>query len=120
MTPQPDRKFFSEQALKLCHAKIKKNKEPIIISYDCFWHISGKILDGIQYELYNFDREWANSHDFSTTFQYVFKDLLTAIQCNDLKYTDEIIYVGMPWELDKANKYFGNAMLINAYDYNKS
>lgn len=118
MQVRSDRKFFSEYALKLCHEKLKKNKEQIIISSDCFWHTSAKILEGINYERYNFDREWANQHNFSTSFQYVFKDLISAIQCNNEKYTDEIIFVGMPWELDKANKYFGDAMLINAYDYN--
>lgn len=117
MTPTPDRKFFSEYALKLCHNKLRKTKEPIIISTDCFWHSSSKILDGLNIERYQLNDNWVKEQDFSPTFQQVYKELITAIQCNNLKYTDEIIFVGMPWELDKANKYFGDAMLINAYDY---
>lgn len=117
LNPSPDRKFFSEYALKLCHEKLKKNKEPIIISSDCFWHTSSKVLDGVNIERYSLDPEWVKTQDFSPTFQQVYKELITAIQCNNLKYTDEIIFVGMDWELDKANKYFGDAMMMNAYDY---
>lgn len=117
MTVSPDRKFFSEYALKLCHEKLRKTQEPIVISSDCFWHSSQNILQGLNIERFSFDRNLANDSGFSPTFQYNYKELITAIQCNDTKYTDEIIFVGMPWELDKAKKYFGNAMLINAYDY---
>ena len=31
------------------------------------------------------------------------------------KYVDEIIFVGLPWELEEANKYFGDGMLIDGY-----
>ena len=116
LTINPDRKFYSQYALKLCYKKLQETKEPIIISADTFWQIPNKMLEGVNYELYQFDKEWANEHHFSTTFQMVYKDLITAVQCNEKKYTDEIIFVGMPWELDKANKYFGDGMLKNAYE----
>ena len=117
MKTAPDRKFFSEYALKVCHEKLRKNKESFIISSNCFWHTSPKILEGLNFERYTFDSNLLSDYNFSPTFQVVYKELITAIQCNDYKYTDEIIFVGMPWELDKANKYFGDNMLINAYDY---
>jgi hypothetical protein len=41
--------------------------------------------------------------------------MIAAANCNDEKYVDEVIFVGMPWELDKANKYFGDGMLIDGY-----
>lgn len=118
MKVNPDRKFFSQYALRLCHEKLRKTKEPIIISSECFWHTSAHILEGLNIERYNYDRNIPNNYNFSPSFESVYSELITAIQCNDIKYTDEIIFVGMPWELDKANKYFGDTMLINAYDYN--
>jgi len=71
------------------------------------------MLYGVNYEIYKSDKDWASAHGFSPTFQQVYKELITAIKCNEEKYRDEIIFVGMPWELDKANKYFGDGMLID-------
>ena len=117
MTVKPDIKFFSLYALRYCYKKLQKTKEHIIISNDCFWNINPRMLVGIDYEIYKTDKNWDGNIKFSPTFQQVYKELISAIQCNELKYTDEIIFVGMDWELDKANKYFGDKMLINAYDY---
>ena len=116
MTVQHDKKFYSLYALRHNYKKLQKSKEHIIISTDCFWTINPEMLAGIDYERYSFDRDWADAHGFSPTFQSVYKELITAIQCNNEKYTDEIIFVGMPWELDKANKYFGDAMLVNGLE----
>ena len=116
MISNPDRKFISEYALKVCHPHFRKTQEPIIITSNCFWHSSPKILEGLNIERYQLNGKELNAYNFSPTFQTVYKELIAAIQCNDTKYIDEIVFVGMPWELDKANKYFGDGMLINAYD----
>ena len=108
MNLRPDRKFFSEYALKLCHEKLRKNQEQIIISSDCFWAINNNLLYKINYEIYK---------PQTTALNTSFADLYAAVECNNTKYIDEIIYVGMPWELEEANKYFGDVMIINAYDY---
>ena len=73
------------------------------------------MLEGVNYEIFK-PTDWRNTQDFSPTFKYVYKELISAIECNNTKYTDEIIFVGMPWELTKANKYFGDAMLIDGYN----
>jgi len=118
VTPTPDIKFFSLYALRKNYKTLQKTHEPILISADTFWTINNEALEGINYTLApRFTKEWADEKGFSATFQYVFKELITAIYCNETAYTDEVVFVGMDWELDKANKYFGDAMLINAYDY---
>ena len=73
------------------------------------------MLYGIDYEIYPSDKEWAKTQGFSPSFQQVYQELITAIKCNNDKYIDEVVFVGMPWELDKANKYFGDGMLIDGY-----
>ena len=116
MTTRPDIKFFSLYALRYNYKKLQKSKEHIIISNDCFWQIKPEMLHGIDYEIYIPNKEWIDSHNFSPSFQFNYKEMIIAANCNDEKYVDEVIFVGMPWELDKANKYFGDAMLLNAYD----
>lgn len=113
MTPRPDKKFYSLYALRRNYKSLQKSKEPIVISSECFWQINPRMLDGINYEIFKSDPNWINKQDFSPSFKYVYKELISAIECNNTKYTDEIIFVGMPWELEKANKYFGDAMLID-------
>lgn len=108
MQTSSDRKFFSQYALKYCYKKLQKSKEHIIISADCFWSINNDMLHGVDYEIFRPQTSSLNT---------VFKELYTAVECNNTKYTDEIIYVGVPWELEEANKHFGDAMIINAYDY---
>ena len=108
MTPRPDIKFFSIYALKYCYKKLQKSKEHIIISSDCFWQINNDMLHNVDYEIFK---------PTTSSLNTVFKELYTAVECNNTVYSDEIIYVGMPWELEEANKYFGDAMIINAYDY---
>lgn len=120
MTTSPDRIFISKHGLKYCYKQFQKTKTPILITSNCFWETSNKILDTLNFELIHFDGKWATENGFSPTFQEVYKELVTAIQCNNTLYTDEIIFIGMDWELERASKYFGDAMLRNAYDYNKS
>lgn len=116
MTVQPDKKFYSLYALRHNYKKLQDSKEHIIISNDCFWTINPKMLAGINYEIYTPNKDWIATHNFSPTFQFNYKEVIAAANCNDEKYTDEIIFVGMPWELDKANKYFGDAMLVNGLE----
>lgn len=112
---RPDIKFYSLYALRHNYKKLQKSKEHIIISNDCFWQINPEMLYGIDYEIYHSDKEWAKTQGFSPSFQQVYQELITAIKCNNDKYIDEVVFVGMPWELDKANKYFGDGMLIDGY-----
>ena len=108
---KPDHKFYSLYALRQEQEKLKKSKEPIIISTDTFWATSSKILEGINYELFKPSNNWERAKDFSESFKYDYKDILAALECNDTKYIDEIIFVGKPWEVEIANKYFGDGML---------
>ena len=108
----PDRKFYSLYAIRKKHEELKKSKESIIISSDCFWTCNDKMLNGINYEIFKPSGRWAKEHNFSPSFSYVYKEMITAIECNETKYIDEIIFVGLPWEIEKANKYFGDGMLI--------
>ena len=110
MTVSPDKKFYSLYALKHNYKKLQKSKEHIIISADCFWSINNDMLHGVDYEIFKPTPNY-------TSLGNVYKDLAAAIECNNEKYVDEIIFVGLPWELEEANKYFGDGMLINAYDY---
>jgi len=112
---RPDVKFYSLYALRHNYKKLQKSKEHIIISSDCFWQINPSMLHGIDYEIYNPNKDWINTHNFSPSFQFNYKEMIAAANCNDEKYVDEVIFVGMPWELDKANKYFGDGMLIDGY-----
>ena len=107
MTVRPDRKFYSMYALRKNYKKLQKSKEHIIISSDCFWTVNNDMLYGIDYEIFRPRPEFANKFDST------FKELAAAIDCNNTKYTDEIIFVGLPWELEEANKYFGDGMLID-------
>lgn len=104
MNVRPDVKFYSLYALKNNYKKLQKSKEHIIISSDCFWQINPRMLDGIDYEIFKSQ---------SSSLNTVYKELYTAIECNNTKYIDEVIYVGMPWELEEANKYFGDKMLVD-------
>ena len=106
MIVRPDRKFYSLYALRRNYKKLQKSKEHIIISSDCFWTINNDMLYGVDYEIF---KPTANYTSLSPTF----KELAAAIECNNEKYTDEIIFVGLPWELEEANKYFGDGMLID-------
>ena len=108
MEIRPDKKFFSMYAVKAAYKKLQKSKEHIIISSNCFWTINNDMLHGVDYEIYQPQTSALNT---------VFKELYTAVECNNTKYTDEIVFVGLPWELEEANKYFGDGMIINAYEY---
>ena len=63
------------------------------------------MLYGIDYEIFK------TTPNYVPTLNSNFKELAAAIECNDKKYTDEIIFVGLPWEMEEANKYFGDGML---------
>lgn len=106
MKIRPDKKFVSIDALTHCYRNIK---EPIIISLDCYQKGKNNLLKNLTYEIF-VPAEKPVEED------PIYSEVSTAIECNNGLYVDEVIFVGMPWELEKAKKYFGDQMMVNGFD----